>query len=146
MIDLNDDAPSARAPTIGPGSVPAPRWVHDKSYPLASVIQLTTLAAATLACLDANQLLDELNRMVDHFPGAAMAAIAGCVCIVGLLGVLVGVGQRRRWRSAVVGSVVGALCGLLMLAVYAAPAPLFQGLGAAAMLLLTSIALRAGAA
>lgn len=146
MIDMTDDVPSARASTIPSGRVAAARWVHDQSYPLASVIQLTTLAAATLACLDASRLRHEIDRIADHYPMAALAVMAGGACIVGLLGVLVGLGQRRRWRSAVVGSGVGALCGLLMLAVYAAPAPLLQGLGAAAVLLVTSIALRAGAA
>ena len=59
---------------------------------------------------------------------------------------MIGLGQRRRFRSALIGAAAGALFGLLMLAVYAAPASIERCSGGIAMVLISTIVLRANAA
>jgi hypothetical protein len=119
--------------------------VLNRSFPLVVLFQLATCSAALLACIDG----PALGRAIDS-PSAVepfiVAAVVGVVIAGGLIGALTGLGQIQKWRSTVLGFFVGALLGLLILCVYAAPASVGRMAAAAAVILLSTIAVRLRAA
>ncbi len=128
-------ARSAAQPTAG----------KMRSFPLIALVQLATYLAAIAACIDGAALYKRLDQAGAE-PLIAASMILGAACTVGLIGVVIGASQLQMNRSALVGGAVGALYGVMILAAYAAPAPLERSAAAAAMLLLTTIAFRIRAA
>jgi hypothetical protein len=116
----------------------------ERSFPLIAVFYLATFWAATATCIDGAALARQLRQPWELNWTAAI--IAGALSIAVLFGAAVGLGQLRMWRSAALGAVMGALFGLTMLAVYAAPAPIGRGISAAVVLTVTTLALRFRAA
>ncbi len=117
----------------------------QRSFPLVALLQLATFCAALGACVDGAKLgaaIDDMPRWADYEWGAVL----GAAFFGGLLGFFIGLGQLRMWRSALVGGLVGALAGLAILAVYAAPAPLIRAAAAAAVLVLSTLIVRLHAA
>ena len=115
--------------------------VLNRSFPLVVLFQLATCSAALLACVDG----PALGRAIDS-PAAVdpfiVTAVVGVVIAGGLIGALTGLGQIQKWRSAVLGLLVGSLSGLLILCVYAAPASVGRMAAAAAVILLSTVAVR----
>jgi hypothetical protein len=138
MVKLLPAPQGPRSATVGMAS-------SERSYPLVALLQLATFWAALAACVDGAKLRSMLDLASQNMTMAAAAIIAAFV-LGGLLGSFVGMGQLRMWRSAVAGFAAGGLCGGAILAVYAAPAPPARALGAAATLVLTTIAFRCRAA
>lgn len=127
------------APTGAPTGVTG--GAAEQSFPLIMMFQLATFWAAVAACVDGKALVEVLrNSAGDPLEEAIAAAAAG----VGgaLLGFIVGMSQVRRRPYAVVGAFVGLWYGLVILAVYVAPAPLERGLAAAAVIAVTTLAIR----
>ena len=114
---------------------------QERSFPLIALLQLATFLAALVSCIDSKQL-SRRSTFVRDEPLVAAAVVAAACCLVGLIGLIVGAGQLRMKRSAAAGAGVGAFYGLVMLAVYVAPASLPHAIAAAAMALLTTIAIR----
>ena len=114
---------------------------RERAFPLLALIQLVTFWAALAACVDGPRLfelaLDGLNT-----PWLSLSVAAGAILTGTLLGALVGVGQLRYGRGILVGSLIGALYGGTLAAIYAAPAHLYRWVFAAAVLLLSTIAFR----
>lgn len=137
MNDLDFTAAPARS-----AAPPAPTRI--RSFPLIALVQLATYLAAIAACIDGPGLLKALTYAATE-PLIAASAVLAAACAVGLIGVVIGASQLNINRSALVGGAMGALCGVLIVAAYAAPAPIERS-AAAAMLLLTTIALRIRAA
>lgn len=116
---------------------------RQQSFPLVALMQLATFWAALAACIDG----DLLTTAMDRAPSQPLiAAVVGCIAALAgaLLGFAIGLGQLRMWRSGATGAVVGMFYGLVVLAIYVAPAPLERAAAAAAMLVLTTVALRIG--
>lgn len=135
--DEFDAAPvrSAAQPTAG----------KMRSFPLIALVQLATYLAAIAACIDGRALY-KLFDQAGAEPLIAASMILGAACTVGLIGVVIGTSQLHMNRSALAGGAVGAMYGVVILAVYVAPAPIERSAAAAAMLLLTTIAFRIRAA
>ena len=114
---------------------------QERSFPLIALLQLATFLAALVSCIDSRKLSRQLGFMSDE-PLMAAAALIGACCLVGLVGLIVGASQLRMKRSALAGAGVGALYGLVILAIFIAPASLLHAAAAAAMALLTTIAIR----
>ncbi len=123
----------------------APTTVQERSFPLVALLQFATFWAAMAACIDGRELGAALDRIPEQ-PIAAALVAAFAVSVSGLLGFAVGLGQLRMWRSAAAGAAVGMLYGIIVLAVYVAPAPLERAAAAAAILVVTTIAFRIGSA
>ena len=145
---MNDQA----TPTVGsPAAVTTAATETERSFPLVALMQLGAVIAAIVVCIDGPRLWELFQRIGDE-PWAgdglwiALALIATAMISSGVIGLVVGLGQRRRFRSALIGAAAGALFGLLMLAIFAAPASLERCAGGIAMVLLSTIALRASAA
>lgn len=117
--------------------------VRQRSFPLVALLQLATFWAALAACIDGKALTTQMNRAPDQPVVAAVAGVFAALAGV-VLGFAVGLGQLRMWRSAATGAAVGMVYGLVVMAVYVAPAPLERAAAAAAMLVLTTIAFRVG--
>jgi hypothetical protein len=115
--------------------------VLNRSFPLVVLFQLATCSAALLACVDGPALGQAIDGPSAAMP-LALAAVVGVVITGGLIGALTGLGQIQKWRSAVLGFFVGSLSGLLILCVYAAPAPVSRMAAAAAVILLSTVAVR----
>jgi hypothetical protein len=109
----------------------------EQSFPLIALLQLATFMAAITACVDSKALLKRVDQAAQN-PLEAAA--------VGAIGFLIGLGQLRMARSALVGGAVGAAFGLAILAIYLAPAPPIRTAGAVAVLLVSTIAIRVRAA
>jgi hypothetical protein len=134
------DAPERKVAAAG-APTGAASGAAEQSFPLIMMFQLATFWAAVAACVDGKALVEALRATgSDPLEEAIVAAAAG----VGgaLLGFIVGLSQVRRWRSAAVGAFVGFWYGLVILAVYVAPAPLERGLAAAAVIAVTTLAIR----
>jgi hypothetical protein len=116
-----------------------------RSFPLLALVQLATYLAALTACIDGRALYTRLDQAASQ-PIIAVSMVLGAACLVGLVGVIIGASQLQLNRSALVGGAVGALYGIVILAVYAAPAPLERAAAAAALTVLTTIAFRIRAA
>lgn len=139
MSDQGDqlDPANKGAPVASSGAV------QEGSFPLIALFQLATFLAAMVACIDGGKLGEALGRSRDAAELAINVAIAAAGCLpMAFIGFVVGLGQLRMWRSAVVGGAIGALYGLMIMALYVAPAPIERGAAAAAMLVLTTIAFR----
>lgn len=117
----------------------------ERSFPLVALMQLGAVIGAIVVCIDGPRLWKLFQRIGEE-PWAAVALIATAIVSSGVIGLVIGLGQRRRFRSALIGAAAGALFGLLMLAVYAAPASIERCSGGIAMVLISTIALRANAA
>jgi hypothetical protein len=114
---------------------------QERSFPLIALLQLATFLAALVSCIDSRGLSRRLRFLQDE-PWIAAAAVVGACCAVGLVGLIVGASQLRMKRSALAGAAVGGLYGLIILAVFVAPASLPHAAAAAAMAVLTTIAIR----
>lgn len=112
-----------------------------RSFPLIALVQLATYLAAITACIDGRALYTRLDQAAAE-PLIAASVMLGAACLVGLVGVIIGSSQLQLNRSAAVGGAVGALYGIVILAVYAAPAPIERAAAAAAIMVLTTIAFR----
>jgi len=128
-------ARSAAQPTAG----------KMRSFPLLALVQLATYLAALTACIDGRAFYTRLGQAASD-PIIAVSFVLGIACLVGLVGVVIGASQLQLNRSALVGGAVGALYGIVILAVYAAPAPIERAAAAAALTVLTTIAFRIRAA
>ena len=117
----------------------------ERSFPLVALMQLGAVIAAIVVCIDGPRLW-ELFQQIGDAPWIALGLIATAMISSGVIGLVIGLGQRRRFRSALIGAAAGALFGLLMLAIFAAPASLERCAGGIAMVLFSTIALRANAA
>jgi hypothetical protein len=112
-----------------------------RSFPLIALVQLATFLAALVACINGQELSRRVHQAVVE-PLMVASAVLGACASVGLIGIIIGMSQLHMNRSALIGGGVGALYGLVILAVYIAPAPVERSAAAAAMLLLTTIAFR----
>ena len=117
-----------------------------RSFPLVALFQLATFCAALMACIDGAAMGKLLDGMSFASSRRAMAVVAATVIAGGLLGLFVALGQFGMWRSAAKGSIVGALGGAAILCVYVAPASIERTTAAAAVLLLSTLVVRARAA
>ena len=116
----------------------------ERSFPLVALMQLGAVIGAIVVCIDGPRLWELFQRIGDE-PWVAVALIMTAMASAGAVGLVIGLGQRRRFRSALVGAAAGAMFGLLMLAVYAAPASFERCSGGIAMVLISTIVLRANA-
>jgi hypothetical protein len=128
--------------TAPPGGRPAVAGVN-RSFPLIALVQLATFCAALMACIDGGKFRDFLED-VPQLAGPAVAGFVGAMFVGGFLGLMLGLGEHHVWRSALKGMCIGALCGVAMMFVYVAPAPLPQAAAAAVVLLLSTIIMRVG--
>jgi hypothetical protein len=114
---------------------------REHSFPLISMIQLVTLTIALVTCIDGPELLRLLGSLQGsgHYVVAAVMA-AGFFGL--LIGAAIGLGQIRQWRSMLFCGAVGFVTGILILAIYAAPAKPAQAITAALLPLVTTIAMR----
>ena len=140
---MNEETSPILASTAA--SVPPSGMETGRSFPLVALMQLGAVIAAIVVCIDGPRLRI-LVQQIDEAPGTALALITTATISSGAIGLVIGLGQRRRFRSALVGAAAGALFGLLMLAIFAAPASMERCAGGIAMVLLSTIALRANAA
>jgi hypothetical protein len=131
-----DKAASATAATPG---------ATEQSFPLIALLQLATFLAAIAACVDGKELVQQLNR-ASELPLEAALLVLLAAAAVGSIGCFIGLGQVRAARSAAAGAAFGALVGLSILAVYAAPAPFARTAAAIAMMLVSTVAIRIRAA
>ena len=135
--DANHQPPEAAATR----STAPPTAGQMRSFPLIALVQLATYLAAIVACINGGELAKNLDQAASQ-PLIAASIVLGACATVGMIGVIIGMSQLHMNRSALVGGAVGALYGLVILALYAAPAPIERSAAAAAMLLLTTIAFR----
>lgn len=126
------------APQVAAGST-------EQSFPLVALLQLATFMAAIAACVDNQELLKQLDRAVEEPLGAA-AAVLAAAAVAGAIGFVIGLGQLRGIRSAMLGAAFGAAVGVTILSIYLAPAPPLRTAGAVAVMLLSTIAIRIRAA
>jgi len=117
---------------------------HERSFPLISLIQLFTFFIALLVCIDSSKLNAQLGNLQNE-----LASFLFAVALAGLLGLLIGasigLGRVRYWRSMFFCGAIGSVVGVLLLAIYAAPAEPAQAISAALLPLLTTLILRARA-
>ncbi len=105
------------------------------------MIQLVTLTIALAACIEGPELFRLLGSLQGNWQYAGAALLA--TGFFGLLiGVAIGSGQTRPWRSALFCGAAGFISGNLILAIYVAPAKPAQAFTAALLPLLTTIAMR----
>lgn len=116
----------------------------ERSFPLVSLLQLGAVMGAVAVCIDGKKLWELFLRLGDELSTALILILAAALS-AGTIGLVIGLGQRRRWRSAFLGAAVGALVGLLILAIFAAPAPIERLCGGIAMVIVSTVALRIGA-
>jgi hypothetical protein len=134
---------SEQADNLADAGAPRPLTptMQERSFPLIALLQLATFLAALVSCIDS----DDLSRNLDFArqePLLGAACVLGACSVVGLIGVVIGASQLQMKRSALAGGAVGAFYGVLILAVYLSPAPLHRAAAAAAMAVLTTIAIR----
>ena len=133
---VSDDNLSAADPAPRPAAA-----TQERSFPLIALLQLATFLAALVTCIDSNELSRRLG-FARQEPLVGAALVLGACSVVGLIGVVIGAGQLHMKRSALAGGIVGALYGIVILAIYVAPAPLERAAAAAALVVLTTIAIR----
>ena len=138
MTESPSNAEPAKAMAASSGST-------EQSFPLIALLQLATFMAAITACVDSKALLKSVDQAAQD-PLEAAAVILLAAAAVGAIGFIIGLGQLRMARSALVGGAVGAAFGLAILAIYLAPAPQIRTAGAVAVLLVSTIAIRVRAA
>jgi hypothetical protein len=138
MSQTNAPAPADRSPA-------PPVANADRSFPLIALMQLATCWAALAACVDGAWVRERLNApgvtWGDVIPLVLASVLAG-----GAIGVAIGFGQIRKWRSSALGFVAGGAFGVTLAAVYAGPAPLGRALAAAVLIVGTTILPRVRAA
>ena len=140
---MNDKAsPTVASPAV---IVTTATTETERSFPLVALMQLGAVVASIVVCIDGPRLW-ELFQQIGDAPWIALALGTAAMISSGVIGLVVGLGQRRRLQSALIGAAAGALFGLLMLAIFAAPASLERCAGGIAMVLLSTIILRANAA
>ena len=140
---MNDAGQRAVAASVRPAAA-APTET-ERSFPLVALMQFGAVIGAIVVCIDGPRLWELFGR-IDEAPLIALGLVAMAMISSGVIGLVVGLGQRRRFQSALIGAAAGALFGLLMLAILAAPASLERCAGGIAMVLLSTIILRANAA
>lgn len=138
MIESPANAEPAKAMATNAGTT-------EQSFPLIALLQLATFMAAITACVDSQALLKNIDQAAQNPLEAASVALLAAAA-VGAIGFIIGLGQLRMARSALVGAAVGAAFGLAILAIYLAPAPPIRTAGAVAVLLVSTIAIRVRAA
>lgn len=114
---------------------------REHSFPLISMIQLVTLTIALVTCIEGPELL----RLLGSLQGSGNYVVTAVVAagFFGLLiGAAIGLGQIRQWRSMLFCGAVGFVAGILILAIYAAPAKPAQAITAALLPLVTTVAMR----
>jgi putative Mn2+ efflux pump MntP len=114
---------------------------QERSFPLIALLQLATFMAALVTCIDSRQLSRQLSFAREEPLIAAACLVAACL-VVGVIGVIIGASQLSMKRSALAGGGVGILYGVVILAVYVAPAPIHRAAAAAALVVLTTLAIR----
>jgi hypothetical protein len=117
----------------------------QRSFPLVALLQLATFGAALGACIDGGKLADATGALAER-EFVAWALLAAAAALGACLGFFVGLGQLKMWRSALGGAAVGLVTGLAILAVYVAPAPIPRVASAAAVIIVTTLAIRCRAA
>lgn len=117
----------------------------ERSFPLVALLQLGAVLGAIVVCIDGPKLWKVSERIGDE-PLIALAIVMTAMISVGFIGLTVGLGQRRRFRSALVGFTAGAAFGLVLLAILAAPASIERCSSGIAMVLISTILLRVNAA
>ena len=135
-LDLRTYKPNAPM-----NSIPQSPRQHERSFPLISMIQLATLTIALVTCIDGPELL-RLMDLAPNYWGEMITLVLGAGFFGLLIGGSIGLGQMQKWRSMFFCGAVGMIAGLLILATYAAPAEPAQAFTAAALPLITTIALR----
>lgn len=138
MIESPANAEPAKAMAANAGTT-------EQSFPLIALLQLATFMAAIMACVDSKALLKSIDQASQNPLEAAIVVLLAAAA-VGAIGFIIGLGQLRMARSALVGGAVGAAFGLAILAIYLAPAPPVRTAGAVAVLLVSTIAIRVRAA
>lgn len=137
---------SDQPPVITPARLAATGAAEtERSYPLVALMQLGAVLGAIVVCIDGPKLWKLFER-IDDEPWLAAALVATAMSSLGVIGLTVGLGQRRRLRSALLGFAVGATLGLVMLAIFAAPASIERCASGIAMVLISTILLRVNAA
>jgi len=115
---------------------------QEQSFPLTSIFQLMTFCSALVVCIDYGELsefaLRRLSKGLGEFYGPFLAS-----GLVGLLiGVLLGLGQIHKWRGVLLCGTSGAMVGMLILAIYIAPARPAQAFTASLVPLVTTVLIR----
>ncbi len=114
---------------------------NERSYPLVSIVQLFTSCVALAAYINGIELQRTVFRLQNQWFDVVFAILLASA--VGLLvGVLFGLGQLRRWRSALFCGIVGMAVGIFMLATCVAPARIPQASAACLLPLICVILLR----
>lgn len=114
---------------------------NERSYPLVSIFQLFTSCIALAVCINGIELQRTVFRLQDQWLDVVFAILlAGAMGL--LVGVLFGLGQLRRWRSALFCGIVGMAVGIFVLATCVAPARIPQASAACLLPLITIILLR----
>lgn len=140
MSKSDSSAAKPPAPVV---AITAPET--ERSFPLVALMQLGAVIAAIVVCIDGPRLWELFQRVGDE-PWVALALIMTAMASTSVVGLVIGLGQRRRFSSALAGAAAGAIIGLFMLAVYAAPASIERCSGGIAMVLISTVVLRANAA
>ena len=114
---------------------------REQSFPLISLIQLFTFFVALLVCIDASQLWERFTNMeIDATSLSISVVLAGM--FGSLIGTSIGLSQIRNWRSMFFCGVIGSVFGIIILAIYAAPARPNQAIAAALLPLFTTLIIR----
>jgi hypothetical protein len=128
-----------------PSAPPVTAGSTEQSFPLIALLQLATFMAAIAACVDNQELLKHLDRAGEE-PLSSAAIVLAAAAAASAIGFIIGLGQLRGIRSAMLGAAFGASVGVTILCVYLAPAPPVRTAGAVTVMLLSTIAIRIRAA
>ena len=114
---------------------------HERSFPLISLLQLITFFIALLVCIDGKKLLvyfsDNQYNLVSFYFSIFAVALIGF-----LVGFTIGLGHIRRGHSILVCGASGALIGVLFMAIFVAPASIYQSIAAPILPFFTTIVAR----
>lgn len=115
---------------------------QEQSFPLSSFFQLITFFVALVVCIDSGDLSDVLSeaRRGDVADFLKLALLSGLVGLA--IGASIGLGHIRKWRGMLLCGLSGTTVGILMFAVYLAPAQPAQAFSASLVPLVTTILIR----
>ncbi|QDT69358.1 hypothetical protein MalM25_22950 [Planctomycetes bacterium MalM25] len=114
----------------------------DHRFSLANLMLLTAVAAALAVSINVGELAEQLSGVRLLRP--AILVPVGLAGFVGwIVGLLVGVGQTRSLRGALIGCAVGWAAGLYLAALIAAPSGGLRIASGAMIVCLAPLAIRA---
>lgn len=114
----------------------------EQSFPLISIFQLFTFSVALVICVDFKACAKLLNETLSTSPESVFGVIAVAKSLGFAIGVMIGLGQIRKWQSMMLCGTVGAIVGVIIVAIYSAPAEPAKAIAATVLPLATTIMLR----